>query len=108
MGYRDDWFNNNKPDWGNKYRCCKCGGLFPKSQIDIDHIIPLRKGGTNDLWNLQPMCKTCNRSKGANQSTGETLNTMARAAIHGQLGNVIGGMAMQGVKDTLGIKYKRR
>lgn len=62
--YRDKWFKNNPPVFG-KYRCVRCGGWFPKEEIDIDHIIPQSKGGTDDLINLQAMCKHCNRSKQA-------------------------------------------
>lgn len=29
----------------------------------IDHIVPLAAGGTNDLENLVPACKSCNSSK---------------------------------------------
>ena len=107
MGYREEWFKHNKPFMG-KYRCSKCGGWFKKSEIDIDHRIPKRAGGTDDLWNLWPMCKHCNRSKGANQSGFETADTLIRATANGDLGKALGGMAIQGLKDGLGIKYKRK
>lgn len=32
--------------------------------ITVDHILPVSKGGTNDLFNLQPMCSSCNSKKG--------------------------------------------
>mgnify|MGYP001850859460 CR=1 FL=1 len=61
------------------YQCRKCGGWFKKSEIDIDHIIPQNKGGTNDLWNLQPMCKHCNRSK--SDDTIETAPDLAKNVV---------------------------
>lgn len=30
----------------------------------IDHVVPLSKGGTNDLGNLRPACYDCNWQKG--------------------------------------------
>lgn len=33
------------------------------TDFDIDHIRPLANGGTNDLNNLQVLCKTCHREK---------------------------------------------
>jgi len=41
-------------------RCFNCG----KPGNVIDHIIPLSKGGNNDLDNLQVSCHFCNYSKG--------------------------------------------
>ena len=107
MGYREKWFEANKPTWGNKYMCVKCGGYFKKCDIDIDHKIPKKKGGTDDLWNIQPMCKHCNRSKGKNQSGVETIDTVVGAAMNGELNKVVGGVVKQGLKDIIGIKYKR-
>ena len=33
-------------------------------RLQIDHVIPVTKGGTNDKTNLQLLCKTCNVKKG--------------------------------------------
>ena len=43
-------------------RCVACGS---KEDLEVDHIIPVAKGGTNDTENLQMLCKPCNMSKGA-------------------------------------------
>ena len=107
MGYREKWFQANPPDWRGRYKCVKCHKKFYKNQIEIDHRIPKRKGGTDDLWNLQPMCRHCNRSKGKNQSGAETAVTVISATIHGDLGKATGGIAKQAVKDILHIKYRR-
>lgn len=107
MGYRDDFFKHNKPDWGQKYRCVECKKLFTKDKITVDHIIPLRKGGTDNLWNLQPMCRSCNSSKRERQTTKETLISVVGATKSGDLGKLAGSVAKRKVKDALGIKYKR-
>ena len=36
-----------------------------KARWELDHFIPLSKGGSNTLDNLRICCPTCNRSKGA-------------------------------------------
>lgn len=42
--------------------CVYCGRDY---NIQVDHKIPVSRGGTNDEWNLQPACGQCNASKGA-------------------------------------------
>lgn len=113
MGYREEYFKHHPGKKmvfrrGTWYQCVDCRKWFLKSDITIDHRIPKRKGGTDDLWNLQPMCRSCNSAKRERQSKLETVSTLARATAHGQLGKAVGGMAVQGVKDALHIKYKRR
>lgn len=43
--------------------CKKCGS---KENLQVDHIIPVSKGGNDEMDNLQPLCADCNREKGAN------------------------------------------
>lgn len=107
MGYRDNWFKHNKPSFGKKYKCVSCKKLFTKETITIDHRIPKRDGGTDDLWNLQPMCRSCNSSKRDRQTMGENMNTLARSAVAGDLDKALKGIAKQKIKDAFGFKYKR-
>ena len=47
-----------------KFSCLKCGQHEPRIVLVMDHIVPLSKGGTSDITNIQPLCQTCNASKG--------------------------------------------
>lgn len=49
------------------YTCCICGNSVykePNLLLEIDHIIPISKGGQTTEDNLQTLCWKCNRSKG--------------------------------------------
>ena len=43
-------------------KCNHCNKDLKKTEMQIDHIIPLVVGGTNDIDNLQILCKPCHFS----------------------------------------------
>jgi 5-methylcytosine-specific restriction endonuclease McrA len=45
---------------GNKCLCCGKKNV----KLTVDHVIPLSKGGTNYISNIQPLCGNCNSKKG--------------------------------------------
>lgn len=46
------------------YMCCRCGASSHRTQLEIDHIIPISKGGKSTPDNLQTLCRRCNVEKG--------------------------------------------
>lgn len=49
-----------------KYKCAECGASVRKrSSRQVDHIMPLKLGGSNWPSNLQILCSHCNRIKSA-------------------------------------------
>lgn len=51
----------------DNFTCCNCGNSShtePNLLLEIDHIIPVAKGGCTEEGNLQTLCWKCNRSKG--------------------------------------------
>ena len=44
--------------------CAGCDTHFPFRVMDVDHILPRSRGGTDHADNLQLLCSGCNRSKG--------------------------------------------
>lgn len=45
------------------FRCQYCGAVAPDVILEVDHIKPVSKGGTNDILNLVTACRDCNRGK---------------------------------------------
>lgn len=54
------------PWWKNRVAkgvCHWCGGTFPPSELSMDHIVPVIRGGKSTRGNVVPACKECNNRK---------------------------------------------
>ena len=47
----------------DRFTCKSCGARAPDVELEVDHIIPVSKGGTDNESNLITKCKDCNRGK---------------------------------------------
>jgi 5-methylcytosine-specific restriction enzyme A len=54
------------PWWRKKLalgKCHYCGKKTPPSELTMDHVIPLARGGLSEKINLVQACKECNNKK---------------------------------------------
>ncbi len=52
--------------WKNRVargRCHYCGGTFSPSELTMDHLVPIIRGGKSTRGNVVPACKECNSRK---------------------------------------------
>lgn len=47
-----------------RYKCMYCGVRLTSDNLQIDHMDPVSRGGSNDDGNLQALCRRCNIRKG--------------------------------------------
>jgi len=84
VNYRKLYFENNKGLRG-KYQCEHCKKWFMKEEITIDHIIPQSKLAylpiKDVLVNLQPLCRSCNSSKGNRMKGTEVGKDLIKSVV---------------------------
>lgn len=45
------------------YHCLCCGRREPAIVLTADHVLPISRGGSSFIENIQPLCITCNKIK---------------------------------------------
>lgn len=79
---------------GYWYRCAHCGkwcgraggehaNIKSDDLMEVDHIRSWKNGGSDELWNLQPLCRPCNRSKGKDETFKDNLKIAKNNVVHG-------------------------
>ena len=56
---QSQWWKNQK----GKGLCYYCRGCFHPSDLTMDHIVPVIRGGKSVKSNVVPCCKECNNKK---------------------------------------------
>lgn len=78
---------------GYWYRCACCGkwcgraggekaNIQDDEKMEVDHIQSWSHGGSDNIWNLQPLCKPCNRSKSANPTFKDNCKIAVNTVVH--------------------------
>ncbi|QPJ66576.1 MAG: HNH endonuclease [Candidatus Nitrohelix vancouverensis] len=43
--------------------CHFCGKIFDRTELTMDHLVPVSRGGSSSKGNVVPCCKPCNNEK---------------------------------------------
>lgn len=65
----------------DSFTCQYCGAKAPDVLLEVDHIIPVAEGGTDDIVNLITSCRDCNRGKGKRQLSDDTTLVKQRKQL---------------------------
>lgn len=49
----------------DRFTCQYCGKRFPRSKLNIDHVVPRSRGGKTEWDNVVTSCHKCNHKKGS-------------------------------------------
>jgi 5-methylcytosine-specific restriction endonuclease McrA len=48
----------------DRHMCAYCGDHYPESELTVEHIVPVSRGGQHTWTNVVTACRSCNTRKG--------------------------------------------
>jgi hypothetical protein len=85
----------------DQFTCVYCGQQPPAVMLEIEHVIPVSQGGTNDEANLRCSCRDCNAGKGARTIEQAVPTEAARLSMAQE-------MVEQRAAAEVAVNYKRK
>jgi hypothetical protein len=82
--------------------CAYCGKRPPETVLEVDHIVPRAKGGSDDEINLITACKDCNRGK-----SDKSLSDPIRPTVSPEQSEEIKERALQAAAYAEAVQTKR-
>jgi 5-methylcytosine-specific restriction endonuclease McrA len=49
----------------DRHLCAYCGNRGPESELTVEHIVPVSRGGRHEWGNVVTACRSCNTRKGS-------------------------------------------
>jgi hypothetical protein len=95
------------------FRCHYCGVTACGSALEVDHVIPVSEGGSDEAVNLITSCAACNRGKSDNLIDQPAIEGKRGKLTSGALakakatGAILGGAAL-GMKRLHALDHKGR
>lgn len=81
-------------------KCALCGKPVPLTAMDLDHIVPRARGGSDEITNFQPAHYSCNRSRG------DAYGAMPRSVRSYPISVMPGRFTLSEAADRYGIARK--
>jgi len=63
--HREVRFTRRNIFYRDKNRCQYCGTVFAQRELNLDHVVPLSRGGRSGWTNVVTACVPCNSRKGS-------------------------------------------
>lgn len=86
----------------DRFQCAYCGTPGTDAELEIDHIIPVSRGGSNHMSNLTTACRACNQTK-SNGTLGPMIKAKQASGLVGIYINTFENKKIKYMGQIIGI-----